>query len=168
MPSIYDASVPVFVRALTNLKGVLEKGAAHAAAKKIDESAFVQARLFPDMFPLASQVQIATDMARAGAARLAGGDPPSFEDKEATLAELIARVERTIEFVKTVPAAKFEGADARTITRPVRGQPKTFTAINYLQQFILPNLFFHTTMAYALLRHNGVELGKSDFIGALD
>jgi len=166
--SIYQISVPVFVRALTNLKGILVKGAAHAQAKKIDEAALLQARLFPDMFPFVSQVHVATDMARAGAARLSGAEPPKFEDKETTFAELIDRVERTIAYVQSVPAAQFEGAATRTITRPVRGQPHAFTGVNYLQQFILPNLYFHATAAYALLRHNGVELGKADFIGALD
>ena len=166
--SIYQASVPVFVRTLTNLKNVLAKGAAHAQAKKIDEAAFMQARLAPDMFPFTSQVHIATDMARAGAARLAGGEPPKYEDTEKTFAELIARVEKTIAYIQSLPESQFEGAEKRTITRPVRGQPKQFTGINYLQQFIIPNLYFHATAAYALLRHNGVELGKADFIGALD
>lgn len=166
--SMHQASVPVFVRALTSLKAVLAKGAAHATARKIDESAFMQARLAPDMFPLPQQVQIATDMARGGAARLAGSEPPKYEDDESSFADLIARVERTLAYVQALPAAQFEGAETRQITRPVRGQPKTFTGVNYLQQFILPNLYFHATTTYALLRHNGVEVGKSDFIGALD
>jgi len=166
--SLYQSSIPVFLRVLNNLKGVLAKGAAHAQARKIDDAAFMQARLFPDMFPLTGQVQIATDMARAGAARLTGGEPPKMEDNEATFAELIARVEKTIAYVQSVTEAQFEGADSRTITRPVRGQPKIFTPVNYLQQFILPNLYFHSTTTYALLRHNGVEVGKADFIGALD
>ena len=166
--SMHQVSVPVFVRALTNLKAILAKGAAHAAAKKIDESAFMQARLAPDMFPLPQQVQIATDMARGGAARLAGSEPPKFDDNETSFAELIARVERTIAFVQALPAAQFDGAATRQITRPVRGQPKVFTGVNYLQQFILPNLYFHMTATYLLLRHNGVDVGKADFIGALD
>ena len=166
--SIYQASVPVFVRTLANLKNVLAKGAAHAQAKKIDDAAFLQARLFPDMFPLASQVHIATDMARGGAARLAGGEPPKYEDNEKTFAELIERVDRTIAYLQSLPESQFEGAETRTITRPVRGQPKEFTGLNYLQQFIVPNLYFHATTAYDLLRHNGVEVGKADFIGSLD
>ena len=166
--SIYQASVPVFVRTLTNLKNILAKGAAHAQTKKIDEAAFMQARLYPDMFPLTSQVHIATDMARGGAARLSGGEPPKFEDTERTFAELIDRVDRTLVYIKSLPEAQFEGAETRKITRPVRGQPKEFTGLNYLQQFILPNLYFHTTTAYDLLRHNGVEVGKADFIGVLD
>jgi hypothetical protein len=166
--SIYQASVPVFVRTLTNLKNILAKGAAHAQAKKIDEEGFMQARLAPDMFPFTSQVHIATDMARAGAARLTGNDPPKYEDTEKTFAELIARVEKTIAYVQSVPAAQFEGAETRKIVRPVRGQPKEFTGLNYLQQFIIPNLYFHTATAYDLLRHNGVDVGKADFIGPLD
>jgi hypothetical protein len=166
--SMYQASVPVFVRTLANLKNILAKGAAHAQAKKIDESVFLQARLYPDMFPLVSQVHIATDMARGGAARLTGGEPPKYEDNETSFAELIDRVERAIAFVQTLSEAQFEGADTRKVTRPVRGQPKEFTGLNYLQQFIVPNLYFHTVTAYDLLRHNGVELGKADFIGALD
>ncbi|MEP6677939.1 MAG: DUF1993 domain-containing protein [Betaproteobacteria bacterium] len=166
--SIYQASVPVFVRSLNSLKNILAKGATHAQAKKIDEEAFMQARLAPDMFPLTTQVHIATDMARGGAARLTGSEPPKYEDTEKTFAELIARVEKTIAYVQSLPEASFDGGDTRTITRPVRGQPKTFTGVNYLQQFIVPNLYFHTTTVYDLLRHNGVELGKPDFIGSLD
>jgi hypothetical protein len=166
--SMYESSVPVFVRALRNLKGVLEKGAAHAHARKIDDAVFLGARLYPDMLPLARQVQIATDMARGGAARLAGGEPPAFEDTEKTFAELIGRVERTIAFIGALAPAAFEGAETRTITRPVRGQPRTFTGVGYLQQFIAPNLYFHATTAYAILRHNGVELGKPDYIGSLE
>ena len=166
--SMYEASVPVFTRVLTQLKAVLEKGAADAAARKIDDDVFVRARLYPDMFPLLKQVQIATDMARGGAARLAGGEPPKYEDNEETFAELIERVDRTIAYLQSLPESQFEGAETRTITRPVRGQPKEFTGLNYLQQFIVPNLYFHATTAYDLLRHNGVEVGKADFIGSLD
>ncbi len=166
--SVYQMSIPVFVRTLTNLKNILAKGAAHAEARKIDESAFLQARLAPDMYPLTSQVHIATDMARAGAARLTGSEPPKYEDNESTFAELIARVEKTIAYLQSLPQSEFEGGDTRIITRPVRGQPKQFIGLNYLQQFIIPNLYFHTTTAYDLLRHNGVDVGKADFIGALD
>jgi len=120
------------------------------------------------MLPFTRQVQIASDTARGGGARLAGVEPPAYEDNEQSFAELTARVDRTLEYLNTLRAAQFEGAEARPITRPVRGQPKTFTGVNYLQQFVLPNLFFHATIAYAILRHNGVELGKADFLGALD
>jgi uncharacterized protein len=166
--SIHDASVPVFTRTLRNLRAILEKGAAHAAARKIQESALLGARLFPDMQPLSFQVQVVTDMARGGAARLAGQEPPAFDDKEATFAQLIDRIDRTLAFIASLDRKAFDGADERTITRPVRGEPHAFTAANYLQQFVLPNLYFHAAMAYGLLRHNGVELGKADFLGKLD
>ena len=166
--SMYQASVPVFIRVLTNLKAILEKAAAHAQERKIDEAVFVTARLYPDMLPFARQVQIATDFARGTSARLGGSEPPAFEDNEKTFAELIARVERTLDFVRTCTAAQIDGSEAREIVRPVRGEPKKFTGINFLFQYALPNFYFHTTTAYAILRSNGVEVGKGDFIGALD
>ena len=166
--SMYQASAPVFVRGLNSLKNILAKGAAHAAAKKIDEAAFLNARLFPDMLPLARQVHIATDFARGTVSRLAGSEPPKWEDNEATFADLIARVERTLAAVKEFTPAQIDGSETRTVTRQVRGEPKTFTGINYLQQYALPNFYFHVTTAYAILRSSGVEIGKADFIGALD
>ena len=166
--SMYQASVPVFVKGLTNLKAILEKAAAHAQENKIDDTVFVTARLYPNMLPLSKQVQIASDFARGTAARLAGAEPPAMEDNEKTLADLIARVQKTIDYVKPFTAAQVDGSEARSITRPVRGQPKTFTGINYLVQYALPNFYFHTATAYDILRHNGVEIGKSDFLGALD
>ena len=161
--SIYQSSIVPITRALRNLRGIVEKGAAHAAARKL-----VHARLFPDMFDFAGQVQIATDMARAAAARLTAQEPLKIEDNETTFAQLLERIDRTLEYVKTIPESAFEGAESRTITRPVRGEPHAFTAQNYLQQFIMPNLYFHCATAYGLLRHNGVEIGKADFIGKLD
>jgi hypothetical protein len=166
--SIYQSSIVPITRALRNLRGIVEKGAAHAAARKIDESALVHARLFPDMFDFAGQVQIATDMARAAAARLTNQEPLKMEDNETTFAELLDRIDRSLDYVKSIPESAFEGADSRTITRPVRGEPHAFTAQNYLQQFIMPNLYFHCATAYGLLRHNGVDIGKADFIGKLD
>ncbi len=166
--SMYQASVPVFVKGLANLKTILEKAAAHAQAHKIDDAVLVTARLYPNMLPLSKQVQIASDFARGTAARLAGAEPPAMEDNEKTLADLIARVQKTIDYVKPFTAAQVDGSEARSITRPVRGQPKTFTGINYLLQYALPNFYFHTATAYGILRHNGVEIGKSDFLGALD
>ena len=166
--SMYQASVPVFARGLANLKTVLAKGAAHAAARKIDESVFLTARLYPDMLPFARQIHIATDFARGTVSRLSGSEPPKWEDNEATFAEFIARIDRTIEAVRSFSAAQIDGSEARPVTRPVRGEPKTFTGINYLLQYSLPNFYFHTTTAYAILRSNGVEVGKADFIGALD
>ena len=166
--SMYQASVPVFLKGLANLKAILEKAAAHAQAHKIDDTVLVTARLYPNMLPLSKQVQIASDFARGTSARLAGAEPPAMEDNEKTLADLIARVQKTIDFVTPFTAAQIDGSEARAITRPVRGQPKTFTGINYLLQYALPNFYFHTATAYAILRHNGVEIGKPDFLGALD
>jgi hypothetical protein len=166
--SMYKASVPVFVKGLTNLKAILEKAAAHAQAKKIDETVFAGARLYPDMLPLTGQVQIATDFARGTTARLAGVEMPKWEDNEKTLAELIARVDKTLEYVKPFTASQIDGTEGKEITRTLRGQPRTFTGQNYLLQFALPNFYFHSTTAYALLRHNGVEIGKMDFLGTLD
>ena len=166
--SMYDATVPVFARALTQLRAVLAKGAAHAQAKKIEESVLLAARLYPDMFPLADQVRVASDIARGVATRLSGGEPPKYEDNETTFADLIARLDRAIADIKGLEPQKFEGAEARTLTRPVGGQSHTFTGRNYLFQFGVPNVLFHVTTAYDILRHNGVELGKRDYIGALD
>jgi hypothetical protein len=165
--SMYEASVPVFVRILTNLRAVLEKSAEHAKAKKFDDTVLVEARLYPDMFPLRRQVQIAADHAK-GAARLAGVEPPAWEDNEKTLGELIARVAKTIDFLGTLQPAQFEGAENREITRPFRGKPTTFKGTTFLLSIAYPNFYFHVTTAYAILRHNGVEIGKSDFIGSVD
>jgi hypothetical protein len=166
--SLYQVTVPVFVKALSNLRGVLEKAKAHALDHKIEEAAFIQARLFPDMLPLPRQVQIATDIARGASARLAGQEPPPYEDNEKTFDDLLARIDRTLAYIKGLDEKAFEGAEARVITRPVRGQPHTFTGANYLLQFATPNVYFHCATAYGLLRHNGVPLGKADFLGTLD
>jgi uncharacterized protein len=166
--SMYQASVPVFTRMLTSLKTILEKAAAHAAAKKIEESVLLGSRLYPDMFPLISQVHIATDFARGTAARLAGKEPPVYEDNEKSFAELVARTERSLDYLRTLKASEIDGSETREIVRKLRGEPKTFTGINYLLQFALPNFFFHMTTTYAILRHCGIELGKNDFIGRLD
>ncbi|MFO1413625.1 MAG: DUF1993 domain-containing protein [Burkholderiales bacterium] len=166
--SMYQASVPVLARGLTSLRTVLQKAQAHATAKKIDESVLIGLRLFPDMFPLNRQVYIATDFARGTVARLAGSEPPKWEDNEATFDALIARVDRAIEAVRSFTPAQIDGSEARPVTRPIRGEPKTFTGINFLSQYALPNFWFHCVTAYNILRANGVELGKGDFIGGLD
>ena len=166
--SMYQASVPVFVKGLTNLKSILEKAAAHAQAQKIDDSVFVTARLFPNMLPLSKQVQIASDFARGTTARLAGSEPPAWEDSEKTLADLVARVQKTIDFIQPFTAAQIDGSEGRAITRPFRGQSKTFTGINYLLLYAFPNFYFHTVTTYDILRHNGLEVGKADFVGAID
>jgi hypothetical protein len=165
---MYQASVPVFVKGLTNLKGILEKGAAHAQAKKIDDAVFVNARLFPDMLPLSGQVQIASDMARGTIARLTGSEPPAWEDNEKTMADLIARVDKTLEYLKSFAQSKIDGTEAAQIKRKIRGQERTFTGLNYLLQFSMPNFYFHTATAYGILRHSGLEIGKLDFLGNLD
>lgn len=166
--SMYQASVPLMTKTLTNLKGILQKAAEHAKGKKIDESALLNARLFPDMFVFTRQVQLACDFARGTGARLAGLEPPAHEDTEQSFAELVSRVDRTLEYLRTLKAQQIDGSESREIVRPIRGEPKKFTGINYLLQFALPNFFFHVTTAYAILRHSGVEIGKTDYIGALD
>jgi hypothetical protein len=153
---------------LTNLKAILQKAAAHAKAKKIEESALLNARLYPDMFVFTRQVQIACDFARGTAARLAGQEPPAYEENEQSFAELISRIDRSLDYLATLKPQQIDGSETREIVRPVRGEPKKFTGINYLFQNALPNFFFHVTTAYAILRHNGIEIGKYDYIGAFD
>jgi hypothetical protein len=165
---MHQASVPVYVKGLTNLRAILEKAAAYAEAKKIDDAVFVNARLFPDMLPLSGQVQIASDMARGTIARLTGSEPPAWEDDEKTIADLIARVDKTLEYLKSFAPSKIDGTEAVQIKRKIRGQERTFTGLNYLMQFSMPNFYFHTATAYGILRHNGVEIGKLDFLGSLD
>ncbi|MFL5349638.1 MAG: DUF1993 family protein [Hyalangium sp.] len=166
--SMYQASIPVFVRMLNNLSAILGKAAAHAEAKKIDPSVFIRDRLAPDMLPLSFQVQTASDMAKGCAARLAGIQPPSFPDTEATFPELKERVAKTLAFLQTVSAAQIDGSEDRNITlRPGGGREYRFVGQSYLLTFVLPNFYFHITTAYNILRHNGVELGKQDFLGDL-
>jgi hypothetical protein len=150
---------------LDNLKAILEKGSAHAAARKFDESVLVNGRLAPNMLPLSSQVQIAADFARGTTSRLAGEEPPKIEDTEKTIAELIARVDTSIAYVKRFTESQLEGSENRQITRTIRGNTMTFSGLDYLVRFALPNFYFHLTAAYAILRHNGVEIGKADYLG---
>ena len=164
--SMHQASVPVFVRALTNLAHVLKKGEAHAAAKGVTDEVLLQTRLIPDMLPLVRQVQIAADMATRGAARLAGVEPQAFEDNETTLAQVQARIERALAYVQTFTPAQIDGSEARAIVLKMRTGELNFDGQSYLLQFVLPNLFFHCTTTYAILRETGAELGKSDFIGS--
>lgn len=164
--SMHSASVPVFVRMLDNLLAWLDKAEAHAAARKFDVNVLLTARLAPDMLPFVKQIQIASDAAKFGAARLAGVEPPKFEDNEATLAELRERVKKTIDYVKSVPAARIDGSEDKDITVPRRDGPMILKGEPYLKHYVLPNFFFHVTTAYALLRHNGVDLGKADYLGA--
>ena len=164
--SLYDLSVPVFAHSLKALIEVLKKTQAHADVKKIEHSVFLTARLAPDMFALTRQVQLATDFAKGGSARIADVDVPSYPDTEATFEELYERIEKTIAFITSIPKDKFIGAELRDVTIPMRPEPKTFNALVYLRHGALANFFFHTTTAYDILRHNGVELGKRDFLGA--
>lgn len=165
--SLYTASVPTFVHSLKALKGVLQKGEAHALAHKIEPGVLLQARLYPTMFALTRQVQIACDFAKGCAARLAGIDAPKFEDTESTFAELYARIDRTIEFLGTVTAPQIDGQEERDIE--IKAGPRTlnFKGQAYLLGFVNPNFYFHSTTAYAILRHCGVDVGKGDFLGGL-
>jgi uncharacterized protein len=163
--SMYRASIPPIVRSLTNLRAVLEKGAAHAEAKKIDPSVLLAARLYPDMFALSRQVQIATDNAKGVASRLAGLEPPKYEDNESTFAELIARIDKTVAYLETFKPEQIDGSEDATITLPLRSTTLSFLGMPYLVEFVLPNFYFHVTVAYAILRHCGVEIGKQDYLG---
>ena len=163
--SMYQASVPVLVRGLTSLQAILGKAEAHAAEKQIDPSVFIGARLFPDMLPLVRQVYITTDTAKGCVARLAGVEPPKYDDVEATFEELRARIQKTIDYVKEFNAAQIDGSEERTVTLKMRAGPVEFTGLNYLLHFVLPNFYFHITTTYDILRHNGVELGKLDYLG---
>jgi uncharacterized protein len=164
--SLYQASVPVLARALNNLSAILGKAMVHAEARKIDPAVFINARLAPDMFPLARQVQSASDSAKGCAARLAGVGIPSYADTEATFAELQERIAKTIAFLQSVTAAQIDGGENRPVTMRLRGGEVHFTGQSYLLTFALPNFYFHLTTAYAILRHNGVEIGKTDFLGS--
>lgn len=163
--SMYQASVPTFIHILSNLSNVLKKGAAYAEAKKFDSSVLVNARLAPDMFPLSRQVQIATDSAKGAAARLAGIEVPSFPDTETTFAELQTRIEKIIVFLRTITADKVDGSEERAINLKVGSYELSFKGQDYLLNFVIPNIYFHATTAYAILRHNGVDVGKMDFLG---
>ena len=164
--TMHSASAPIFVSLLENLNAWLDKAEAHAAAKKFEPAIYLTARLAPDMLPFTNQIQIACDTAKFLVARLAGIEAPKFDDAETSLADLRARVAATIAFVKSVPAASIDGTEEKDVTLPRRSGPIVMKGQAYLTQFALPNFFFHMTAAYALLRHNGVELGKMDFLGA--
>ncbi|WP_210547494.1 DUF1993 family protein [Rhodoferax sp. PAMC 29310] len=165
-PTIYSSSIPIFTQMLGGLQQVLSKAEAHAADKKIDPNALLQARLYPDMFPLLRQVQVATDFAKSVAARLAGVEVPKLADDEQTFADLQARISTVLNFIAGLDTAQFESAATREIVSQA-GTPKEkrFTGNSYLLNYGLPHFFFHTTTAYAILRHNGVEVGKKDYVG---
>jgi len=164
--AIYTASIPVFKQMLEGLKTVLSKAEAHVAEKKLDPNALLQARLYPDMFTLLRQVQVASDFAKSVSARLAGAEVPKLEDNEQTFAQLQGRIDVVLAYITALDAAKFDDAATREIvTQAGTPKEKRFTGQSYLFNYGLPHFFFHTTTAYAILRHNGVDIGKKDYIG---
>jgi hypothetical protein len=163
--SMYTASVPVFRQILTSLAAILEKAEAHAEARKIDPNALLQARLFPDMFPLVRQVQLATDFAKGAAARLGGVEVPRYEDVEHDFAGLRARLDKTLAFIDSVPREAIEAGGARDVTIGTGANQHNFTGLVYLLHFALPHFYFHAATAYDILRHNGLDIGKRDFVG---
>ncbi len=163
--SMSSATLPTCATMLGNLSHLLDKAQAFVDAKKCDPSALTQYRLAPDMLPFTKQVQIACDAAKNGVARMSGVEAPKFEDNESTIAELKARIQKTLDFLKSVPADKLDGSEAKEITFPAgRDTTRTMPCEAYLKHLMLPNMFFHVTMAYAILRHNGVEIGKRDYL----
>ncbi|MDB5407338.1 MAG: hypothetical protein JWL84_2250 [Rhodospirillales bacterium] len=163
--SMSQASIPVFVQLLTAASAVLDKAAAHAEAKKVDPTVLLNMRLYPDMFPLVRQIQIATDQAKGCIARLAGMEVPKYPDSEATFDEIKARIAKTIDFVQSVKASQIDGTEDKDLTIPLGQQQRAFKGQAYLINFVLPNFYFHLATAYNILRHAGVEIGKRDFLG---
>jgi hypothetical protein len=164
--NLHHASVGVFAQYLTSLAAILKKGEESAATRKIDPQVLVTARIAPDMFPLVRQVQIATDHAKGASARLAGVEVPSFADTETTFEDLQARIARTLAFIRSLPQGAFDEAAGRDVTLTIAGQKVTWKGATYLHNFAMPNFFFHATTTYNILRHNGVDVGKRDFIGS--
>lgn len=163
--SMSSASLPVLQTMLNNLSHILAKGQAFAEARKIDPTALLQYRMAPDMLPFTRQIQIACDMSKLGVARIAGVEAPKFDDNEASFADLRGRIQKTLDWLATVPAAQIDGAEDKEITFPVgREATRTMKGEAYLKHWVLPNVFFHVTTAYLILRHNGVELGKADYL----
>lgn len=165
MLSIYDATIPPLKRTLSNLAAILEKGEQYADAKKVEHQVLLNSRLFVDMYPLTRQVQIATDMSKGAGARLAAIEIPKYEDNETSFAELQARIAKTIAFLDSINPQQLEGAESREITITIRKADIKFSGQDYLLKWVLPNVYFHVTTAYNILRHNGVELAKQDFLG---
>jgi hypothetical protein len=163
--SMYDNSIPAMTRALRNLSGILNKGASYADGQGIDELVMTGYRLFPNMFPLTRQVQIASDVAKGAGARLAGMEPPSYPDEEVTFEQLQARIDKTVAFLESLKAEQIDGSETREIVLKAGDQEFRFNGLDFLHSFALPNLYFHITTAYNILRHVGVEVGKMDFLG---
>lgn len=168
MLSIYAASITPLKQTLSNLAAILQKGEEYADAKKVEHHVLLNSRLFVDMYPLTRQVQIATDMSKGAGARLAGIDIPKYEDSETSFAELQARIAKTIAFLDSISPEQLTGAETREVTITVRKVDLKFNGENYLLKWVLPNVYFHVTTAYNILRHNGVALGKQDFLGPRD
>lgn len=168
MLTIYDATIPPLKRTLNNLAAILKKGEEYADAKKIEHSVLLNSRLFVDMYPLTRQVQIATDMSKGAGARLAAVEIPKYEDDETSFAELQARIAKTIAFLDTIDSKQLQDAETREITITIRKTDLKFSGQDYLLKWVLPNVYFHVTTAYNILRHHGVELGKQDFLGPRD
>lgn len=165
--TMHNSSVPVFVRMFTNMLTWLDKAQAHAETRKFDTANYLGLRLAPDMLPFTKQIQIAADMAKGCVSRLAGVDVPKWDDNETTLDALRERIRKTLDYVQSIPAAQIDGSEGREVLLPTRvGDPLRFAGETYLKHYVLPNLYFHTSMAYALLRQAGVELGKRDYLGA--
>jgi hypothetical protein len=163
--SMYQASIPAFIRVLNNLDAILQKAMAHAETRKIDPTALLGARLFPDMFPMSRQVQLATDSVSSGAARLAGVEVPVYENNEASFADLLERIRKVVAYLQTLKAGQIDGSEDKTVSWQSRSSTKSMQGLPYLTNHVLPNLYFHVTTAYNILRHNGVELGKMDYLG---
>ena len=163
--SMYAITVTPIVRNLTQLRLILEKAELYAETKKIDPSVLVNARLYPDMYPLKRQVQIASDVAKGAVSRLAGQEPPKFEDVENSFPELIERIDKTLAHINSFTANQIDGSEANTILLPRHDRTSTFTGLAYVTDFVLPNVYFHVTTTYAILRHNGLEIGKKDYLG---
>jgi len=163
--SMYNASIPTFIRGLNNLSAILTKAAVFAEAKKIEPTVIINSRLAPDMFPLSRQIQITTDVVKGGAARLASVDVPSFPDNEASFPELQERIKKTINFLQTIDIKQIDGSEKKTINLKVGGRDLSFEGLSYLFNFVIPNFYFHITTTYAILRHNGLDIGKADFLG---
>ncbi|UTY60214.1 DUF1993 family protein [Massilia sp. erpn] len=164
--SMYSASIPVFKQILNSLHAILVKAEAHVEDKKLDPNALLQFRLFPDMLPFTRQIQIAADFAKGAGARLAGQDVPAYEDTEKTIAELKLRITRTLTFLDSLPQDAIDGSEGRAITTGSGEKTKHFVGQTYLLHYALPHFFFHATTAYDILRHNGLDIGKKDFIGS--
>lgn len=163
--SMHAMSVALFIPTLRQLAAILDKGVASATARKFEPAVLAGGRLAPDMLPLTRQVQLACDFAKNSTARLAGRDPPKFEDNEATFPELKARIDKTLDYLESIPASAVDGSEERDITVPLRDRKLEMKGLPFLQRWVLPNFYFHVVAAYAILRHNGVDVGKMDYLG---